>query len=116
MAKEWKSITHTLSHPVTVGERSYSTVTLREPNVAAIEMVEESGLKAGVEPTNKQLRIAIMALSGLPAEVVREFHKDDFAEVVAAAIPLLLPTSEPSPTESSDGTISTPSSEISPTG
>ena len=116
MAKDWKIVKHPLSYPVTIGERSYSEVVLKEPNVAAIEMVEDSGLKAGVEPTNKQLRIAIMALSGLPAEVVLAFHKDDFAEVVAAAIPLLLPTSEPSPTENSDETKSTPSSQTAPIG
>lgn len=102
---EWKSKTIQLLHPIKVGELSLTEVTLREPDLEAMEKIEEIGFEEGVQPTVKQVRLAIEALSGLETDKVKRLHKDDFAAVGAEVAPLLN-----GPTDSDDGSASTDSS------
>lgn len=102
---EWKTKTITLLHPIKVGELSLSSITLREPDLEAMEKIEEIGFEDGVQPTVKQVRLAIEALCGLDDQqlpLIKRLHKDDFAAVGAEVAPLLN-----GPTATDDGSAST---------
>lgn len=102
MAEEWKSVTITLLHPIKVGELSLSTITLREPDLEALEKIDDIGFEAGMRPSVRQLRLAIEALSGQETQILNRLHKDDFEALGEAAVPLLF-----EPTESDDDSAST---------
>ena len=95
MTKTWKEIPLSLLHPVKVGERSVSTITLYEPNVEALEALEDAGLfdgKPGDDPkplSVKQMRAALVALSRESEETIRGLHAADFAKAGESIAPLL---------------------------
>ncbi len=89
---DWKTSTVTLTHPVPLdaaGATTLSKITFREPDVDALEAIEELGLKAGVRPTVKQLRGMIVALGDASDEIVGKLHRDDLGALGEAVIPLL---------------------------
>ncbi len=85
----WKTATHVLSHPVVMGEKTISSVTLREPDVEALEVVGDLGLSAGTEVTVRQMRGLIEALADVPSEVIGKLHRVDFAALGEIIGPLL---------------------------
>lgn len=85
----WKTKTHVLKFPVTLGDKTYAAVTLREPDVDALEVIEELGIEEGKRPTIRQARGLIAALADVPTEALGKMHKDDLAELGEMVAPLL---------------------------
>ncbi|TCQ79566.1 tail assembly chaperone E/41/14-like protein [Ochrobactrum sp. BH3] len=86
----WKTATHVLKHPVTIGDKTTSSVTLREPDVAALEIIGDLGLSAGAETTVRQMRGLIEALADVTPEVIGKIHRSDFAALGEILGPLLV--------------------------
>lgn len=86
---EWKNTTHRLSYPISAGDQVIQTVTLRAPNVEALEQIEELGLEEGKRLTVKQMRAIIVALSDLTMEQAGKLHQSDLKTLGGAAVPLL---------------------------
>lgn len=88
---EWKTETVTLTHPIPAGEGSdqkITSITLFEPDVEALEKIEDLNFKEGEKLTVKQIRGAIAALSRLDDDVIRKLHRDDFNALGNAFPPL----------------------------
>lgn len=117
---DWKSHTYTLLHPFQVGERSYTAIVVKEPDIDAAEAIEEIDFIEDVKPTIKQLRAAVVALSKLPNEVIGKMHRDDFTALCEVVVPLLSGSGNgtTTPITANDGpeTTSTPSPQTAPTG
>lgn len=109
MAEEWKVDVVPLLHPIKVGELSLTEIALREPDLEALEMIEEAGFVLDQRPTVKQIRTVIQALSGQPIEVLRKLHRDDFTTLTERATPLVTGPSEDEGTSDSAATTSTTS-------
>lgn len=89
-AKAWAEVTHTLAHPLPAGEGDkIVSITLREPDVEALEAIDNLGLEAGKPLRIREISAIIAALSGVPIEAVRKMHKSDFTALGALAVPLL---------------------------
>lgn len=86
---QWKTETHTFKYPVIVDDTTYTTITLREPDVDALEKIEALGVTDGSEPTLSQLRGTIAAVADLPNEVIGKIHRDDFLVLGEMIAPLL---------------------------
>lgn len=86
----WKTATHILTHPVTIGEKTISSVTLREPDVVALETIDSLGLSTGAETTVKQMRGLIEALADVSPEVIGKIHRSDFVALGEILGPLLV--------------------------
>ena len=98
---EWKTETVPLLHPIKVGERSVSELTLHEPNAGALEEMEEAGLfkgpaaaEEGADPDNvqlsiRQMRAMIQALTRETPQVIKSLHAADFTRLGEKAVPLL---------------------------
>lgn len=94
----WKTRTHALAHPVEFDGSAVHSITLREPDLDALERIEALGLPSGDElPSLVQVRGMIEALSGLPTALVGKLHRDDFTAVAAFVVPLLTGDAEASP-------------------
>lgn len=90
----WKTHTHTLLHAVNHEGRSYSAITLREPDADALEAIDELGIKEGEKASIRQLKGFIGALADAP-EIVGKLHRDDFIALQEIAIPLVSPPETP---------------------
>lgn len=86
---KWQATTVDLDYPVTVDDRTYAEITLRAPNVEALERIEALGLSEGEPMTIGQTRQVIEALATVPPEVIGAVHRDDFARLAEVAVPLL---------------------------
>lgn len=86
---KWVTITVKLTFPITFGEETISSITLREPNIGAVEELDALSLKEGEAPTVEQSRKMIAILSGVSAEALKQAHTKDFAALVEAVTPLL---------------------------
>lgn len=113
---EWKTTTVPLEYPFTVGTTSYTAIVLREPDADAVEQIEDAGFQVGVQPTQRQLRASVVALSKLPNEIIGKLHRNDFMKVVEATVPLLQGSLGLEPPATSSETTSMPSVPIAPTG
>ena len=91
---EWKTHVHKLRHPIQHDGKVIAAVTLREPDVEALEQIDAIGLDAGTPVRVGQLRAIIAALSDVPADVIGKLHRQDFQDLGAACLPLLDPTAE----------------------
>lgn len=85
----WKTVTHTLAYPVMIGDKRTSAVTLREPDVDALEAIEELGIEEGGQPKISQLRGMIAAMSDVSNEVIGKMHRDDLTGLGELLVPLL---------------------------
>lgn len=85
----WKKSTHVLKYPVTVDGKEHAAVTLREPDVDALEAIEELGISESGNPTIKQMRGMIVALADVPSAVIGKLHRDDLASLGELLAPLL---------------------------
>ncbi len=88
----WKSFTHTLAHPVHLegGSKIVGAITLREPDVNALEAIDSLGIKEGTRPSIKQVRGILGAIADADQEVIGRLHRDDFNALNEAVAPLLL--------------------------
>lgn len=86
---DWKIATHVLKFPVTVGDMAAAAVTLREPDVEALEAIDELGIVPGAALRVKQMRGIIEALGDAPPEVIGKLHRDDLAALGELLGPLL---------------------------
>lgn len=85
----WKTSTHVLKHPITVGDKTISSVTLREPDVEALETIGDLGISAGADVTVRQVAGLLVALADVSPEVIRKLHRSDFAALGEIVGPLL---------------------------
>lgn len=85
----WKIKAIALKHPITVGEKTIAAVVLREPDLNALEAIEELALKDGVPPSVAQLRGIIVAIGDQPDAIVGKLHRDDFAAITEEIAPFL---------------------------
>lgn len=91
----WKLKAIPLQHPISVGENTVAAVVLRDPDLNALEAIDELGLQENVSPTVSQLRGIVVALSDQPDEIVGKLHRDDFATITEEIAPFLSgPTTE----------------------
>lgn len=86
----WKTATHVLTHPVTIGDKTISSVTLKEPDVNALEAIGDLGLAVGTEPTVRQMRGLVEALADATPEVIGKLHSSDFTALGVLLGPLLV--------------------------
>lgn len=111
----WKSSTHKLAFPFEIGEgedrRKVTSITLREPDVEALEIIDELGIKPPDEGEEmpdmsiKDMRILMSALSDEPADVLKKLHLKDFMALGDLVGPLLESPGKVSPGsgQSADG-------------
>lgn len=88
-APKWADVTVTLTHPLLYGERSVTSITLREPDLEALEKLDDLGLKEDEKPTVRQCRAMIQALSREPDELLSKLHRADVLALVEAMAPLV---------------------------
>lgn len=98
----WQSKTHVLKFPVIIEGKTIAAITLREPDVDALEKIDGLGLKEGVPPNVKQVRGIIEALADQPGIVIGKLNKADFQALGELAVPLLEPAQEGSGQPSSN--------------
>lgn len=94
---EWKSKSVPLTHPIPEGEGSdkkITAITLFEPDVEALEKIEDLGIEAGKKLSVKQIRGAIAAMSRLDDDVIKKLHRSDF-EALGNEFPALFSGSAP---------------------
>lgn len=84
-----QTTTYTLKHPITVDDETYVTITVYEPNVAALEAIDDIGIVDEERPRIRHLRQVIAALTRIPNKVIGELHRDDFEALVEMAVPFL---------------------------
>ncbi|SOC47672.1 tail assembly chaperone E/41/14-like protein [Rhizobium subbaraonis] len=88
----WKTQAHPLKHPITIGDKTYAAVMLREPDADALEAIDDLGMKEGERARIGQLKGLLCALADVPGEVIGKLHRDDFIALQEIAIPLLHPS------------------------
>ena len=99
-----KTVRHDLKHPVEADGKAFASITLREPDIEALEAIDDLAIEPGVRIKVRQLRSMIEILGDLPPEVVGKIHRDDFAKITVLVVPLLdAPEEEVSSTSSPSG-------------
>jgi hypothetical protein len=99
-----KTIKHDFKHPIEAEGKTFASITLREPDVDALEAIDELGIEPGVRMKVRQVRGMLVILGDMPDEAVGKMHRDDFAKVSEMIVPLLdPPEEETSPPSSSSG-------------
>jgi hypothetical protein len=87
----WVETTHKLKFAVKLGdEPAVTSITLREPDIEALEAIEALDVTEGTRMTVKQTKAVICALSGQPPEVIGKLHRDDYIALVEITAPLVL--------------------------
>lgn len=84
-----QATTYTLKHPITVDGETYVTLTVYEPNVAVLEVIDEIGFVEGKRVGIKQVRLILSAVTRVSNKVIGEMHRDDFEALVELAVPFL---------------------------
>lgn len=85
----WQEVTYVLTYPITIdGGEPITAITLREPDLEALEAMSDLGLEDGKRLTVRQTAAIVAALSRLPLASVRKLHRDDFGAIVELAAPL----------------------------
>ena len=85
----WRTVEHKLIHPVAGTDGNISSVVLKEPDIEALEKIDDLGIIEGKPMKVAQIRGIIGAVSGLPYEALKRIHRDDFAALGELAVPLL---------------------------
>jgi len=85
----WKTVTHALKYPVNAGGATISAIVLREPDVDALEAIEDLGIVPGETLKVRQIRGIILALSDQPDTVIGKLHRSDLSELGNLLAPLL---------------------------
>lgn len=87
--QKWKEVRYALVYPVEGEDGLLTEIVLREPDVEALERIDDISLAEGHKIKIAQLRAIIAALSRLPDETVKKLHKEDFTALGELAVPLL---------------------------
>lgn len=85
----WKTTVHVLTHPIHFEGKDYAAITMREPDVDALEAIEELGITEGKNPSIKQVRGIIAALADFSSVVIGKMHRDDLTALSEHLAPLL---------------------------
>ncbi len=89
-APSWPETTVTLLHPVTGPDgEQIASLTFREPDVEALEKIEDIDAKEGEKIKVRHLRVIAAALSRQPDDVIRKINARDFGKVSEALVPFL---------------------------
>ena len=88
-ATTWNSVNILLAHPVSGPDGAVFIVTMREPDIEALEKIDNLGITSDKPMKVSQIKGVIVALTGLPEAVVNRIHRDDFTAIGEAAVPLL---------------------------
>lgn len=107
---DWKQELIKLIHPVTVDGVTRSEVLAREPDLDALEAIEALDLtndsrmlrdehgalrkdaknnQLYKDPSLRELRTMIVAMTDLPHAFVGKLHRDDFGKIAGVIVPLL---------------------------
>lgn len=86
---QWKTETLVLKYLVTIDDKTYSSITVREPDVEALEKIEELGVVEGAKTTIRQTRGMIAALADVPEAVILKLHRFDLMAVGELLAPLV---------------------------
>lgn len=87
---EWKTVTHRLKYPVVVNGERIEQITLREPDVEALEKIDDLGIEEGKELKVRQLRGIIEAIGDAPDGAIGKLHRADIEALGNLAVPLLV--------------------------
>lgn len=77
---DWRRLSYALIHPVSVGDRTVSTLILKEPDVEALEQIDELGLGDGDPTSVAKVRAALEDLpeaAGAPVLALMDALKLD---------------------------------------
>lgn len=107
----WNSKKVPLTHPITVGEVSYSEIEFKDPDADAMEAIEELDFKPKAKPTLRQLKGAVAAISRLPVDVIGKVHRDDFVTLCEEVVPFIEGSPQPTSAATSTEKSSTASSQ-----
>lgn len=87
---EWPKATVTLARPVKGADgEEIASLTFLEPDVEALERIEDLDVQEGEPIKVRHLRHIAAALSRQPDEVIKRLHARDFAKVTEALTPFL---------------------------
>lgn len=82
---DWKTKTIPLTRPVEMPDGKIEEIMIREPDVEAIEAIEEMDLPTGAASKKKlkvsQIRRMVEILSDAPDGSVQKMHPEDFQKV-----------------------------------
>lgn len=95
----WKTKVHSLKYQIQHDGKQIAAVTVREPDVQALETIDDLGIVEGKRPTIKQSVALVAAMADVPIEVIRKLHKADFQSLMELVVPLMM--GEPEETSSS---------------
>lgn len=86
----WPEAHVDLDHPIPDGKGGeIKRITFREPDVEALETMEELELVRGEPLKIRHLRIISAALSRLPNETIKKINSRDFTRLAEALAPFL---------------------------
>lgn len=86
---EWKTATHRLKFPIEFDGEKIEKITLREPDVEALEKIDDLEIEPGKNLRVRQIRGIIAALGDVPADALGKMHKSDLEALGALIAPLL---------------------------
>lgn len=86
---QWVEKTVPLIHPIDGPEGKIESLTFREPDVEALERIEELDIQKGDRIKVRHLRVIAAALSRQPDDLIRRVHASDFEKVTEAIVPFL---------------------------
>jgi hypothetical protein len=72
-------VPYTLSEPITLGEKTWTDVTIRRPSMGDLEASDAVGNKAGSEMSSA-IELAAR-LTGMPPKAIRAMDPDDFLAI-----------------------------------
>lgn len=81
--------TFPLKHPIEHEGKTYASISFRELDLAALEVIESAGIEDGTKPTIRQVRTLLAALADVPDAALGKLHFSDFVAVQEHLIPLL---------------------------
>ena len=92
---DWKKVTVSLTHPIMTEDGEIKSLTLLEPNVEALEEIDELELSTDKNPSIRQLRRIIEILGNLPDGAAKSMSRTDFHGVINSGfLELLQDTAE----------------------
>lgn len=86
---DWKTASHELKFPVEMEGSKVTKITLREPDVEALEAIDELGIEPGKPMRIKHIRGIIETLGDAPAGTIGKLHRTDIAALGELLGPLL---------------------------
>ena len=96
----WKTVTHKLKFPIEFDGEKIEKITLRAPDVEALEQIDELDIQPGKPIRVRQMRGMIAALGDAPDAALGKLHRDDLVALGELIAPLL-DSAEPETAEAS---------------